>query len=303
MALAYWENILIFALIAITLASALNIPMGLGGMYVAGMGALYGVGAYTTALVAGHVSSSLFVTAIAAIILAAAAGAIFIIPAVRARYEYFMVASLGLQYVASTVFVNSAFVGGTNGLTGFPAPTVFGATLSTPNDFLIFAAIAAIISVGTVALLRSSPVGRRMRAVRDDERAAESLAVSPLSARSLSLIIGGALAGLAGCVYAYYVGFINPDSFDFQQSVLVFTMVILGGAGTVWGPVVGAVIISALPPALTFLNFVPPADQASLGQIIYGVLLVAMVIFRPEGLISDTSRFGRKNPGRQEQLK
>jgi branched-chain amino acid transport system permease protein len=284
-ALAYWEGVMIFAFLGVVLALSLNVPMGLGGIFSAAQGAHYGVGAYIGALLAIHVTGSVPLILLCSIAGAAASGCVLIIPALRTRFEYFMIASLSLQYVASTVFVTWSPLGGEDGLTGLRPGDFFGAVVSAPVGYLwlsgVLAAICVLISIG----LRRSRFGRELRAIRDNEEAAKSLGVGVSRVRMLSLIIGAGMAGAAGAVYALYVGFVNPDSFDINESVLLFAMVILGGAGSVLGPVLGAILLTVLPSWLTYVNVVPQIYQGLTQQIIYGAALVLMVLFRPDGIL------------------
>jgi branched-chain amino acid transport system permease protein len=284
-AIGYWEGVMVFAFLAVVLALSLNIPMGFGGVYSAAQGAQYGVGAYVAALLAIHVTGNILLIVLASVIVAGASGCALIIPALRTRYEYFMIASLSLQYVASTVFVTWSPLDGEDGLTGLRSGELFGLNIVAPVGYVWVSGILALACVITCIALRRIRFGRALRAIRDSEDAARSLGINVRSTTILSLIIGAAMAGSAGAIYALYVGYVNPDSFDINQSVLLFAMVILGGAGSIWGPVIGALLLTLLPSWLTYVNVVPQIYQAVTQQIIYGVVLVLMMIFRPDGIV------------------
>jgi branched-chain amino acid transport system permease protein len=288
--LEYAEVVGTLALVYAMVATSLNIPFGFGGIYNAAQGALFGAGAYAGALVALNWSSSLLIAAAAAMLAAAVAGLVLIVPAARARHEYFMITSLGLQVVASTCFVSSDLLGGNDGLVGIPPAALFGLTLTSRTDYMLLALAGLLIALGVAYAFRHSPPGRALAAVGCSEEAARSLGISPLRQRTIGLLISAALAGLAGTIYAFSVGFINPDSFGLNASISVFTMVILGGAGTALGPLLGALVLTLVPAALTFVDVFPAGQAGAVQQAVFGVLLVVMVIFRPEGLIGRTQR-------------
>jgi branched-chain amino acid transport system permease protein len=282
-----------YAIVILTLASiygilalSLNIPFGFGGIYNAAQGALFGAGSYAAAIVSINWTSSFLVATSAALIVAACVGAALVIPAARARHEYFMITSLGLQVVASSYFLSADYLGGNEGLPGIPQATIAGVMLKSRFDYFALAVASLVAALAFTYAFRHSRYGRRLAAVGNSEEAAVSLGVNPLMQRLISLVISGALAGLAGSIYAFTVGFINPDSFGLQVSILIFTMVILGGSGTIFGPVLGALILTVVPAVLTFIHVVPAGQSGALQQVVYGILLVVMVILRPEGLIA-----------------
>jgi branched-chain amino acid transport system permease protein len=279
------------------LATSLNVPFGFGGIYNAAQGALFGAGAYAAALTSLLWTSSFLATTAVAMSVAAVAGAVLIVPAARARHEYFMITSLGLQVVAATYFVNADYLGGNDGLPGIPLATIFGLTLKSRLDYFALATAGLVASVVLTYLFRHSRYGRALAAVGSSEEAAKSLGVNPLLQRSIGLIVSGAIAGLAGSIYTFTIGFINPDSFGLSISILIFTMVILGGAGTILGPVLGAIVLTVIPAVLTFVRVVPAGQSGALQQVIYGLLLVVMVVFRPEGLVGHR-RAPRRSPQR-----
>lgn len=289
----YAEVVLTLALIYAIVGTSLNIPFGFGGIYNAAQGALFGAGAYAAALVSLHWTDSFLVATAIAIVVTAVVGAILIIPAARARHEYFMITSLGLQVVASTYFVSAGYLGGNDGLPGIPPATIFGHTLLSRTDYLLLALAGLAVAIAVTYAFRHSARGRALVAVGCDEEAARSLGVNPLFERALGLVVSAAIAGIGGSIYAFNVGFINPDSFGLHASILVFTMVILGGSGTMTGPLIGALVLTIAPAILTFVQIVPAGQAGALQQVIYGTLLVTMVIFRPQGLV------GRRDAARR----
>ena len=139
--------------------------------------------------------------------------------------------------------------------------------------------------------LASSPFGRVLRSIREDEPFAASLGKNTLRFKVTAFAVSAALAASAGGLYAHYNTYIDPSSFTVMESILVVSMVIVGGAGSLWGPVIGAVVLVSLPEALRFVGL-PVSVAANVRQILYGGLLVIMIMFRPRGLVG-TYVFGR----------
>jgi branched-chain amino acid transport system permease protein len=150
--------------------------------------------------------------------------------------------------------------------------------------------------VGVVYLLSfivtTSPFGRVLKAIREDDLFACTLAKHTLYFKVSIFIASTVIAATAGCLYAHYITYIDPTSFTVMESILMLSMVIIGGAGTLWGPMAGAIILVMLPEALRFLNL-PSAIAANMRQIIYGLALVACMLWRPQGLIGEYA-FGRE---------
>ncbi len=139
--------------------------------------------------------------------------------------------------------------------------------------------------------LVGSPFGRVMHAIREDEVVAKSLGKNTLRFKITVFAVSAALAAMAGSLYAHYISYIDPTSFTVMESILVIAMVIIGGAGSLWGPLIGAFVLVMLPEGLRFLGL-PSAVAANLRQIIYGSLLVVMMMVRPRGLVGRYA-FGR----------
>jgi len=282
----YVLNLLILVSISAILAASLNFIIGYAGIYSMAHAAFFGIAAYTGALVAMHVSTSLLVAIPAAMAMCAALSLIISLPSLRVRGEYFVVASLGLQMIAFTVFSEWKDVtGGLGGLTGVPVATIFGYALRSLESFLMVSLVClALVTLAIWALVRTS-FGRNLKAIRDNEVAASAFGKNAIAIKTIAVAISSALCGVAGVLYAFHVSFVNPETFTVDQSVLIMAMIIIGGTGTVAGPILGALIIHLLPAGLTYLTFLPARELASLQQIIYGAAMVLLMIYRPSGLI------------------
>lgn len=284
--LGYILNLLILVSISGILAGSLNFVIGYAGIYSLAHAAFFGIAAYTGALIALHVSTSLLIAIPVAMATCAILSLVISLPSLRVRGEYFVVASLGLQMIAFTVFSEwKGVTGGLGGITGVPVATIFGFSLRSLESFLVVSLVClALVTLAIFVLARTS-FGRNLKAIRDNEVAAAAFGKNVALIKTLAVAISSALCAVAGVLYAFHVSFVNPESFTIDQSVLVMAMIIIGGTGTVFGPILGALIIHLLPAGLTYLTFLPSRDLASLQQIIYGAAMVLLMIYRPSGLI------------------
>jgi branched-chain amino acid transport system permease protein len=283
---AYIYNLVNLIAIYAILAVTLNFIMGYAGIYSLAHAVFFGLGAYVAAWVALHVHPSIFVTLPAAMASAAALSLLLALPALRVRGEYFVAASLGLQVLAVTVFSEwKSFTGGIGGVLAIPPADVFGVEVFKPQHFAIVSIIALIVVIGLINALVHSSFGRNLRAIRDSESAAASFGKNVPMIKTLSVVISAALAAIAGALYASYMSFINVESFTLDTSVLVMAMVIIGGTGTVAGPIVGAALLMLLPSAISWIDFLPQTEVGALQQIIYGLGMTLLMIFRPGGIV------------------
>lgn len=284
--LAYLQNIAILFCVNAMLAVTLNFIMGYAGIFSLAHAIFFGVGAYVAANVALHFTDSLWICVAAAILVSALLSMALALPALRVRGEYFVAASLGLQVIGVTIFSEwKGVTGGLGGLVGIPPPMVFGHALSTPGEFLALAVGGLIlVLLVTTALLRGS-FGRSLMAIRDSESAAQAAGKWVAAIKALSVAVSAGLAAVAGSIYAFYMSFVNIEGFMLETSILLMAMVIIGGTGTVLGPIIGAALLMALPAALTYLPFLPPQELGTLQQIIYGAIMVLLMMYRPGGLV------------------
>lgn len=307
--LAYLINLAVLVCINATLAITLNFIMGYAGIYSIAHAVFFGVGAYAAAYAAMHLSASLFVTLPLAMLIAGAVSVVLALPALRVRGEYFVAASLGLQVIAVTVFSEwKSVTGGMGGVTGIPPAELFGHAVVEPAQFLLLALVclAAVIALTSV-LLRSS-FGRSLQAVRDSESAAKAAGKNVAAIKTLAVAVSAALAAVAGALYAHYIAFVNVESFTLDTSVLLMAMVIIGGTGTVLGPIVGAVLLMLLPSLFSYMTFLPATEISSIQQIAYGLAMVLLMLFRPGGLVGGrperaaAAPGGRRAPAKEQPL-
>lgn len=287
--IAYLLNLATLVGVFGVLAASMNIMVGYAGIFSVAHAVFFGLGAYTGAQIALHATPELLIVLPAAMAIAAILSLGIALPALRVRDEYFVIASLGLQMFATTLFGEAqALTGGIGGLVGIPRPTLAGVELSGAWSMaIVVLAILALVLVATRVLMRGS-FGRSLMAIRDSETAALALGKNVALLKMLAVCVSCAFAGVAGALYAFHIAFVNVESFTLEQSMLVIAMVIIGGVGTLAGPIVGVVILMLLPAALSFLPFIPPNQIGVVQQCIYGMAMTLLMIFRPAGIVGRT---------------
>ena len=289
--LAYLQNIAVLFAINAILALTLNFIMGYAGIFSLAQAIFFGVGAYTAAYIALNFSDSLLLAMGAAMAISALISMALALPALRVRGEYFVAASLGLQMIGVTIFSEwKSVTGGLGGMVGVPPPVLFGYTITSTGEFLVLALVILLLILGVTALLVRGSFGRSLMALRDSESAAQAYGKYVNAVKTLSVAVSAALASLGGVIYAFYMSFVNVEVFTLEMSILLMAMVIIGGTGTLLGPLVGAAIVMALPAALTYMPFIPPAELGTIQQIIYGSAMVLLMMFRPGGLVGGRSK-------------
>jgi branched-chain amino acid transport system permease protein len=267
------------------LAVSLNLLMGYAGIFSLAHAAVYGIGAYASALVALKLGLGFWGGLVVAAVAGACAAALVGIPSLRVAGDYYIVASFGLQVVILTVFMNwTDLTNGHAGLAGIPRPRVFGLVIDNPFKYVALAMALAALTYAICHRLTNSAFGRTLRAVREDEIAAQAMGKNVVLIKIVITTISSALGALGGSLYAHYITYINPSSFTLHESVFIVSLVVLGGSERLSGPVVGAFILLAVPEALKFLH-IPDSVAAPMRQILYGGLLILFMLWRPEGIL------------------
>lgn len=276
---------LILVEIYVILSLSTNLLVGIVGIFSVSQAAIFGLGAY----VVGYCLMNDVMGFLPALALAALASLVLnvliTLPSLRVSGDYFVVTSFGIQLLATAAFTNlTDITGGASGMPGIPPAEIFGITIDSGFKNFLLATAAAAIACLWFALLMRAPFGRLLRAVREDEAAVAAFGKNVLFAKVRAAAIAGVLAGVAGGIYAVYLSFIDPSTFDLNGSVLLLTMVVLGGARTLAGSIVGPLVLLALPQLLTLID-IPTTVAAALRQGLYGALLVLFMVFRPQGLV------------------
>lgn len=269
------------------LALSLDLVVGYTGLLSAAHAALYGIGAYTVAILATKFGVSFFVGTLIGMVVSAIAALVIGIAVSRFRDDFYVLATLGMTVIVGNLFLNlQSITRGPLGIPGIPRPHIGSFIFSENSYFLILGLIALALVYLFCEWLTSSSFGRVLKAVREDEQALQVFGYKTHYYKLIIFMIGGALAALAGGLYASYITFIDPYTFSVAESVLMIAIVILGGLSNNRGAILGALILVLLPEVLRFVGF-PNDIAAQMRQVIYGLMLVVLMIYRPQGMIGE----------------
>jgi len=268
----YWRGIMVLCAMNVLLALSLNLVMGYTGQLNLGQSAFFGIGAYVSTILIKTYGWNFWLAAGAAVAAAGLVGVALAAFAVRLRGHYLAIASLGFAVITYQVLVNWESV--TQGVRG-----IYGILPPAPNTVALFYLVAGLGLVVYFLLdnLVRSPVGDTLRAIREDEVSAAALGINAALWKAFAFGLGAAIAGLAGCFYPGFVGTLVPDAFGIVESFTMMAMVIVGGMGTMIGPVIGAVVLTFLPEVLRGFG--------ELRLMVYGVALTLVVLFMPGGIV------------------
>ncbi len=285
----YQTTILALAFIYVMLALGLNIIVGIAGQLVLGYAAFYAVGAYTYALLNQYFGLGFWTCLPIAGSLAVIAGVLIGFPVLRLRGDYLAIVTLGFGEITRLLLTNlSGITGGAKGITKIPRPALFGIELS-PDMSSVYvyylALLAAIVTIVVVARLRDSRVGLALQALREDEIASEAMGINISSTKLQAFALCSCWAGFAGVLLAARNNYINPQSFSFMDSCMILSAVVLGGMGSIWGVVIGAMLLTLMPEYLRAFS--------EYRMLLFGALMVVMMLFRPQGMIPPAKRIYR----------
>jgi branched-chain amino acid transport system permease protein len=259
-------------------AMGLSFVAGSSGLMSLGQAGLMAIGGYASGLLTLRAGLPFWLAFPIAGLAAAAIGSLLVFPALRLRGHYVAIATLGLGEIANQAILNwSSLTGGAMGLAGIPAPRLFGLEIASAPAYYYLALSALAIGGAILGAAQASPLGRTLRALRDDEPAARSLGIGARRYRALAFALGAFFTGLAGSLSAHLYTYLSHETFNSALSIQGVAMVVLGGLGNLWGAVLGALALSALPELLRF---------AELWRwLLYGLVLVAALRWRPQGLL------------------
>jgi branched-chain amino acid transport system permease protein len=261
----FYELNLILACVYVIMAVSLNLINGVTGQFSIGHAGFMSIGAYMSAIITVKFEGSLVLALLVGAIAAGIAGFLVGLPTLRLRGDYLAIATLGLGEIVRVVFINIEYVGGASGL---PVP-------STVNWSLAFWLTA--ISIVAIRNFTVSSHGRACISIRENEIAAEAMGINTTKYKVLAFTIGAMFAGLAGGIYANYMYLIHPLTFNFLKSFDILVMVVLGGLGSLTGSIFGAIFMTFISAFLSSLQ--------EWRLVITAVILVALMIFRPQGLM------------------
>lgn len=285
----YTMQILVNVGIAIVLALGLNVIVGLTGQLSLGHAAFMSIGAFTSAMITIKTGLPFSVNLMATGVVTAIVAALIGFPILRLTGDYLAICTLGFAEIVKVFFLNFE---PTNKALGLTVPTA-----KTVIPMPIYVWVVVILSIVLVTFVQSSRFGRALKAIREDEIAAEAMGINTARYKIQAFALGSFMAGVGGGLYAHFLSYINPSDFGFLKSVDILAMVVLGGLGSVPGTVIGASVLASAPEFLRFMS--------QYRMLVYGALLVFLMVFRPNGLLGGVNftdlllrAIGRKPAGK-----
>ncbi|MDO5483284.1 MAG: high-affinity branched-chain amino acid ABC transporter permease LivM [Desulfovibrionaceae bacterium] len=282
----YQTNIMISALLYVMLALGLNIVVGLAGQLVLGYVAFYAVGAYTYGLLYQFFGWGFWLCLPIGGVLAVLFGLALGFPVLRLRGDYLAIVTLGFGEIVRLGLQNwASLTGGPRGISDIPRPGLFGLEMdiSASTIYIYYLVLTAVVlTIIVISRLKNSRVGLALQALREDEIACEAMGIDITRVKLSAFALGSCWAGFAGVIFAAKTTYINPSSFTFMESAMILSMVVLGGMGSIVGVVIAAMILILAPEYLRAFS--------EYRMLIFGAIMVVMMIFRPQGLVSGERR-------------
>lgn len=274
----YFIDVAILAGIYIILALGLNVVVGFAGLLNLGFVAFYAIGAYTYAILNTRFGLDFWSALPFSIGLTTAAGFLLAIPALRLRGDYLAIVTLGFGEIVRLILNNwDSVTRGPNGISGIAPPVIMSVSLGELSYYYYLVLLSVILTIFITKRVYSSRIGRAWVAIREDEVASSVMGINTTMYKLYAFAFGAFWAGLAGTIFASKMQFVSPESFTFMESVLILSMVILGGLGSIPGVILGAIILVVLPEALREVQLYR--------MLALGSGLVLLMIFRPQGLL------------------
>jgi branched-chain amino acid transport system permease protein len=288
----YQITILTTALMYMVLGLGLNIVVGVAGLLDLGYVAFYAVGAYSYGLLNLHFGIGFWTALPIGGLLGALFGLLLGFPVLRLRGDYLAIVTLGFGEIIRLVLENwGEFSRGPSGIANIPRPGLFGLNLSLAESIVYtyyLMILMALLTVFVVSRLQNSRIGRAWFALREDEIACQAMGIDKTRTKLAAFATGATWAGMAGVFFAAQNTYINPKSFTFLESAIILCIVVLGGMGSIIGVILGALVLILLPEYLRAF--------ADYRMLVFGAVLVVMMIFRPQGIMTTTRR--RYTPNR-----
>lgn len=286
--MGYFLHIIIMLNIYIMLVLSANLPIGMARLLTMCQAAFYGIGAYVSTLFLMQFNLPFLVVALLVMLMTGMFSWVVSFASVKLKNDYFILATLGFQMISYTVLYNWVDVTrGPYGIPGIPGIRIFGIwELSGVWAYVAITLIVMLTVVWVFRLIKNSPYGRLLKAMRSDELSVQAVGRNTVVARSWAFFLSSAISGLAGLFYASYVSYIDPTSFTLDESIFIISALFIGGVGNIKGPIVGALFVVILPELLRFVGL-PDAIAANMRQIIYGLSLILVMFFRPQGLVGE----------------
>ncbi len=272
------------------LALSLNLVTGYMGIISMGHAAFYAIGAYIASLLTIKLSMNFFLAAILGAAGAGVSGLLLGLPTLRLTGAYLVMATVGFGEVVKMVVLNwDKMTNGALGIKNIPKPKLFGMSLTIENGGMYYLMLISLAIVMLIcSAIKYSKMGRALRAIKDDELAVSMMGVNVNWYKVLTFVISSIIAGYVGAFYASLMRYIDPNTFTADTSTLILCVVLLGGMGSIWGMVLGAMLLISFPEVMRFLM--------EFRFIVYGLVLIVMMRFKPEGLLGRLSKKPYKLP-------
>jgi len=277
---SYWLNMVNLAIGFSVACLGLNIVLGYTGQLSLAQAAFWGVGAYTSAILTARLGVSVWGGMLAAFVVAGLFGVLLGIPTLKLTGHYLAMTTIGFGIILQLILINAIWLtNGSDGIPKIPSPSIGSLELKDPGSFFYIAALSLILLTWASIRLKDSRVGRAFMAIRENEMAAETTGVDSTYYKVVAFALSAAYAGFGGWLFAHSGShYISPDTFSFDQSVVLLAMAVLGGNGSAVGAVTGAVLLTMAPEVLRFLR-----DSY---MMVYAAGIVAVMIFMPGGIAS-----------------
>lgn len=283
----YLIHIAILISIYAILGLSLNLVVGYAGLLSVTQAAFYGIGAYVTAILLTSTGLDFFSAMFIGIAITAVCSLAIGFVLSKFKDDYFVLGSFGFNVIIYSIFLNwQSLTRGPLGIPGIPRPVLFGFSFSENLWFLVLSATLALIVYGICVYITNSSFGRVLKAVREDEKAISVFGYRTLWYKLLIFVIGATMASVAGSLFASYITFVDPSSFMLAESIFILSAIILGGLASNKGAVLGVVCLILLPEILRFVGF-PDDVAAQMRQLTYGVILILLMLYRPQGLVGE----------------
>ena len=282
----YLLHIAIIILINIILTVSFNILLGYTGIFALCHAAFYGIGAYTATLLMKNLGWGFAPALVVAVGVTVLFSLIVAIPGLRIHWDYMVIFAFSFQMVAYHVMTNwIELTRGPQGIAGIPPPGLFGIQFDSKPSFLLLAFLAAAAVVCLVKRIESSSFGLTLKGIKDDEMAVKSVGKNVTVYKIVSFIIAAGLAAVAGTLISLYISYIAPGYFDLHTSIFILICLIFGGMGTLHGVILGTIVLTALPELLRFIPYLPSAILGGTRDLIYAVILIFFMLYRPQGIV------------------
>jgi branched-chain amino acid transport system permease protein len=285
--MAYLIHLAILIGIYSTLAVSLNLVVGYTGLLSVTHAAFFGLGAYATGIIMTTTGFGFFISVAVGIIVGLIISLLIGLVLSKFNDDYYALASLGFGVIAFSVYLNwQSLTRGPLGIPGIGRPEIFGFKLSENLHFLILVLIAFALIYWFSRFIINSSFGRVLKAIREDEEAIKIFGYNTPHYKLLIFMISAGMAAVAGSLFASYITFIDPSTFTLLESIFIISIIILGGLANLKGSVLGAIFLILLPELLRFVGF-PSEIAGQMRQVVYGLLLVLLMLYRPQGLLGE----------------